>query len=100
MDKIIRNPESFKVFWLKAIQAFIDQENALYYFEVPPESWAEIDFHPEFNLIKNHIAKYIHKQDFLNFVNENNAVREQKDSGDYPRPRPSDKNPETDKSSS
>jgi len=57
LDKIVRSKKALKFYWLEAIQRLIDEKNEVNYVEVPPESWAEIDIHDDYEHLQEFIKQ-------------------------------------------
>ena len=53
LDRIVRLPSGRQVFWLNAVQRLIDRGYMVHWYECSPDSWAEIDFHPDLQLVRN-----------------------------------------------
>ncbi len=58
LEKMIRDKKNLNVFYLEAINRLIEEGYAMYYVEVDENDWAEIDFHPDYELIKKNIEKF------------------------------------------
>jgi len=55
LDSMVREPSGRDVFYLAAVQAVIDQGTPVGAVEVPQNQWAEIDFHPDLELIRTNV---------------------------------------------
>ena len=58
LDKMVRIKKNLDVFYLAALQQLMDEGYRITYCECSPEDWAEIDFHPDLELIRANIDKY------------------------------------------
>ena len=57
LDEIVRTPEGKQIFYLEAIQRLAGQGTAIGYVEVDASLWAEIDFHPDLELIRENMVR-------------------------------------------
>ena len=64
---MVRKKENINLFWLSAIQKYIDDTDNLKFIEVPDKSWMEVDYHPDYNTVKDKIEGYVKKLHFLDF---------------------------------
>lgn len=53
LNRMVRIPDGRHIFWLKAVQELIDQGYTVNWYECSPDSWAEIDFHPDLTMARN-----------------------------------------------
>lgn len=58
LDAMVREQESKRVFWLSAIQRIINEGSPVHFAECEPTDWAEIDFHPDLELIRKNLECY------------------------------------------
>ncbi len=54
LDTMARDKENINVFWLHAIQKYMNGQGGISYLEIPAEHWFEMDFHHDFSMI-NHL---------------------------------------------
>ena len=52
VNRLVRLPIGREVFWLKAVQHLIDDGHPVRWYQCEPSDWAEIDFHPDLQLIR------------------------------------------------
>ena len=52
-------PVYLKKFYLAALQQIMNSGFPVHFFECATSDWAEIDFHPDLELIKNNITQYL-----------------------------------------
>jgi choline kinase len=57
LNDMVRYQEERQIFYLAAIQRLIDDGHEVSYSECSPEDWAEIDFHPDVDLIRQRIGR-------------------------------------------
>ena len=57
LDRMVRQPPKRHLFYLAAIQKLIDAGVSVSYNECSPADWAEIDFHPDIDLIRERIRR-------------------------------------------
>jgi choline kinase len=58
LQRLIRTDVGRKGFWLLAVQAVIDEGLPVFALECSPADWAEIDFHPDRELVRGNLARY------------------------------------------
>ena len=58
MDQMVREEQSKQIFYLEAIQRMIDSGYPVYEKLCSPEDWAEVDFHPDLNLVRENMMRY------------------------------------------
>ena len=56
--RMVRDEDGKHVFWLAAVQRLIDEGRTVHYVECTPEEWAEIDFHPDLEVIRANVEQY------------------------------------------
>ena len=49
---MVRDPDSFSMFWQESLNAFVDRGGAVTLHEVARDSWAEVDFHPDIEAMR------------------------------------------------
>lgn len=59
LDSMVRSKEHLDIFYLSAIQRMIDNGHNVSFVEIPPNAWAEIDFHPDLKLIQEKMENFI-----------------------------------------
>lgn len=57
LESMVRDPENLNVFYLKAIQNIIDSGHEVHFSQCEPDDWGEIDFHPDLELIREHVTR-------------------------------------------
>ena len=57
LDEMVRIPEGLQVFYLAAIQRLVDSGVPVGFVEVDPSLWAEVDFHPDLELLRNNVLR-------------------------------------------
>lgn len=58
LDEFVRSEEGKQSFYLRAIQAIIDDGFPVHYVECGPEDWAEIDVHPDLDFIRANLDRW------------------------------------------
>lgn len=58
LDSMVREESNKNVFWLSAVQHIIDEGFPVHYHVCDHNDWAEIDFHPDFELIQSNLSRY------------------------------------------
>lgn len=58
LDQMVRQPENRSVFYLAALQRIIDSGVPVESHECAPDDWAELDFHPDLDLIRSNIRRF------------------------------------------
>lgn len=58
LDEMVREKDDHSKFYLAAIQNIINDGFGVHYSECLSEDWAEIDFHPDIQLLKDRISNY------------------------------------------
>ena len=58
LDTMVREECNKNVFWLSAIQHIIDEGFPVHFYVCDRNDWAEIDFHPDFELIQSNLSRY------------------------------------------
>jgi len=53
LDQMVREPKMLQVFYLQAIQRMIRKGYKVNFVEIPPNDWAEIDFHPDLQSVQD-----------------------------------------------
>jgi hypothetical protein len=57
LDEIVRTPEGKQIFYLEAIQRIASRCTSIRYFEFNASLWADIDFHPDLELIRENMVR-------------------------------------------
>ena len=57
LDAMVRHPENLNLFYLRAIQELIDDGIPVHFSRCEESAWGEIDFHPDLELIRNHVVQ-------------------------------------------
>ncbi len=58
LETLVRRPENRNVFYLAALQHIMDSGVPVNFHECGVEEWAEMDFHPDLELIRNNIRQF------------------------------------------
>lgn len=58
LDELVRQSENRNVFYLAALQHIMDSGVPVNFHECGVEEWAEMDFHPDLELIRNNIRRF------------------------------------------
>ena len=58
LNAMVRDEKSRNIFYLAAIQKMIDEGRGVYYMECQESDWAEVDFHPDLNLVRTNMMRY------------------------------------------
>jgi choline kinase len=58
MDAMVRHEDSKQIFYLEAIQEMVDSGFPVHLKECAKEDWAEVDFHPDLNLVRSNMMRY------------------------------------------
>jgi len=58
LDQLVRMPEKRNAFYLEIFQRLIDSGYLIGFSEFDPDDWAEIDFHPDPELIRTNIERF------------------------------------------
>jgi choline kinase len=58
LDTMVRDEDNKNVFWLSAIQHIIDEGFPVHPHVCDHSDWAEIDFHPDFEMIQSNLSRY------------------------------------------
>ena len=66
LEQMVRDPENNDKFYLQALQDLMDEGVNVNYLEIENEKWAEIDFHPDLELVKNSIDNYLKTKEIQN----------------------------------
>jgi len=61
LDQLVRMPEKRNAFYLEIFQRLIDSGYPIGFSECDPDDWAEIDFHPDLELIRTNIERFSDK---------------------------------------
>jgi choline kinase len=56
--EMVRDEKNRNVFYLSVFQQIIDMGWPVYYFEIKPDEWAEVDFHPDLDLVRSHVNAF------------------------------------------
>jgi choline kinase len=55
---MVRDEKNRGAFYLSVFQQIIDMGWPVYYFEIEPDQWAEVDFHPDLELVRSHVKAF------------------------------------------
>ncbi|MBI2139347.1 phosphocholine cytidylyltransferase family protein [Candidatus Woesearchaeota archaeon] len=55
LDKMVRKKENLQSFYLEAVNELIKEGHTLDFIAIPAKDWAEIDFHPDYELVMKNI---------------------------------------------
>ena len=61
LDQMLVEEENHQIFYLAALQELMDDGNDVISCKVSEDSWAEIDFHPDVNDVRNKIELFARK---------------------------------------
>ena len=61
LDLMLREEKNHQIFYLAALQEIMDQGFSVASCEIEPHDWAEIDFHPDVNDVREKIDVFIQK---------------------------------------
>lgn len=59
LDEMVRSPANRQLFYLAAIQQLVNEGFDVSFVECAPDDWAEIDFHPDVELIRERIGSKV-----------------------------------------
>jgi choline kinase len=54
--EMVRSEENLQLFYLHAIRQLMRRGHAINYVECSTDDWAEVDFHPDLELMRNHLS--------------------------------------------
>ncbi|MBV6396438.1 MAG: hypothetical protein HFACDABA_02036 [Anaerolineales bacterium] len=57
LNQVVRLPSGKTVFWLYAVQELINRGYTVNWYECKPGDWAEIDFHPDLDLVRGSLTE-------------------------------------------
>jgi len=57
LNAMVREERAKNIFYLAAIQKMIDEGRGVHYMECKADDWAEVDFHPDLNLIRDNMFR-------------------------------------------
>ena len=57
LETMVRQPENLQVFYLRALQQIMDSGFPVHYTRCDPSDWGEIDFHPDLEIIRQHVLQ-------------------------------------------
>lgn len=57
LDAMVRDEDNLQVFYLAAFRQLMAEGHTVGFTECGPEEWAEVDFHPDLDLVRNRIVK-------------------------------------------
>jgi choline kinase len=55
LTEMIRVEENLQLFYLHALRQLMKRGHAVHYVECGPDDWAEVDFHPDLELMRTHL---------------------------------------------
>jgi choline kinase len=64
LDHMVRKEESKRIFYLQAFNELMESGWPVFFHEIRPDQWSEIDFHPDLDLVRNQIR--LHAKPVLN----------------------------------
>ena len=58
LNRLVHLPVGREIFWLKAVQELIDQGYTVNWYECATDQWAEIDFHPDLQMVRSSLLDH------------------------------------------